>query len=290
MNLEVYPLHLCWPKWNSVSFDFSFHVRPWPYQGRNSTHFTLSKERRVQFQLVERHCIGFLNGGTHQPCPHVADTHVLQCETCRDNKLTSSCAACRGDTCRNPQARDTYCRNPFVCYLAGFLPKLIKVGVTLKTRYLQRLFEQGADIATILAIKPSGKQAKQLEQSIAELEVTDRVRKAEKRRGLYNGSLQNLSSRFQTYKNHIKNKFSMKRNYTTLKLYKKAPYPHLKRKPLSLPLKKQKRISGKVIGIKGSWFVFQERKMYYAINVWELAGWVIQKTDTQMKTQLPLFE
>lgn len=289
MGFPVQQMHLCWPTWTSTQYKFLFYVRPWPYQEGTTKKVKLSSLGRIQVQLVEKHCIGRLEGGSHVPCPQVSNTNVMRCQTCRSNDLTSSCAACRGETCLNPKAKHSYCSNPFVCYLAGFLPNLIKVGVAIKSRFLERVFEQGADFATILDVKQNGKRAKRLEHSIAQMNISDRLRKQRKRKALYTGVLQRLSSKFYTYRQKIGEKFSLK-DHPVLELYKKAGYPHLKRKPLSISLKKGKRISGEIIGVKGSWIVFQERTSVYALNSWNLAGWVVKKIDTKMKTQSLLFQ
>lgn len=285
MNLTKEQIHLCWPLWSPDNFKFFFYGRKWPYRERNYIKLDFSKLGRIQLQLVELHCIGRLRGNTPIPCPQVKKTREMLCKECRTNNLTTNCAACRGETCLNPQAKDEYCNAPFVCYLAGFLPDSIKVGVTLKHRFLQRVFEQGADLATILTVKSNGKKAKKLEHTIAQMGIPDRLRKKEKRKGLYTGTLQTLLTKFHSHIQKLREKFSFNRTPQVLKLYNEANYPSLKRKPLTITLKKQKRISGKLIGVKGSWIVFQERTSVYALNSWNLAGWVVQKTDKKMKTQ-----
>lgn len=282
--------HVCWPTWDSNEFRFHFYAKEWPYKNQTYDFFPPIGKKRVQFKLLEQHCVGRLQGGNFQPCEHVEETSEFQCSRCESKQVTTSCAPCNGLKCINPEARETYCENPFVCYLAGFLPARIKVGVALEHRFIRRVFEQGADIATILTIEPNGMKAKKLEHNISKMGVTERLRKDEKVSGLYSGSTQKLLKEFSRIRTHITEKFNLQSQDNIYKLYKRAKYPRLNKKPFKLDLQKEKYVSGKIIGVKGPWMVLKERSSHYILNVWDLAGWVIKKTNRRMKVQALLSE
>lgn len=249
---------------------------------------SFDRNQRIQLLLEEKHCIGRIQGGTPRPCEHVEETNTRQCPACRSKQTIQTCALCTGDECLNPSMRSTYCQNPFVCYLAGFLPDILKVGVAVKRRYRRRVYEQGADLATVLAVKPNGQKARKLEHTIAEMEITDRVRKREKLRGVYTGSLDQLCEKFQTVRTEIAENFDLPVNHQILALYELAEYPSLNKKPLTVQLRNGKKISGELRGIKGSWLILQELDAFYALNVWQLAGWVVSHTEKRMRVQSSL--
>ncbi|NIQ04302.1 MAG: DUF2797 domain-containing protein [Candidatus Korarchaeota archaeon] len=249
---------------------------------------SFDRNQRIQLLLEEKHCIGRIQGGTPRPCEQVEETNTRQCPACRSKQAIQTCALCTGGECLNPSMRRTYCQNPFVCYLAGFLPDILKVGVALKRRYRRRVYEQGADLATVLAVKPNGQKARKLEHTIAKTKITDRVRKREKLWGVHAGSLNQLWEKFQTVRNEVTKTFNLPVNHQILALYELAGYPSLNKKPLTVELRKGKRISGELRGIKGSWLILQELDAFYALNVWQLAGWIVSHTEKRMRVQSSL--
>jgi hypothetical protein len=85
------------------------------------------------------------------------------------------CLRCDGDRCRNPERRSS-CVQPenHAVYLASFGPDLHKVGVARWERRHERVREQGARAALIIA-RDDGQMVRRLEQSIRRIGIPDRI-------------------------------------------------------------------------------------------------------------------
>lgn len=164
----------------------------------------------------------------------------------------------------------------------------MKVGVSLKQRFTKRVFEQGADVATILTVAPNGKQARQLEHQITEEGIRDKVRKREKLKGLYKCSFDPLLKDFQKTVGNLSMRFNFDESHVIRKPHEEAHYPTLSRAPYVMKIRKGKVISGEILGVKGSWIIVKENGGIHAVNAWKLAGWVVKKSGKSMKAQTSL--
>jgi hypothetical protein len=115
---------------------------------------------------TERYCIGWRHpiSGDPFPCPDHAEVHgSSQCNACQTREVILPCHRCTGERCGNPVRRDA-CIQPLnhACYLEGLCSGLYKVGVAKVDRVYDRVAEQGARAAIIIAYA-DGKEIRNLE-------------------------------------------------------------------------------------------------------------------------------
>jgi len=138
----------------------------------------------IAFAVSEpRRCIGYRPPGSAslQPCPHNrVGIGGHQCEECILAADILPCLRCDGDRCRNP-ARRKDCVQPanHALYLASFAPGVIKVGVARWQRRFERLAEQGARAALIVA-RDDGQMIRRHETMIRKFGYPDRLQLSEK--------------------------------------------------------------------------------------------------------------
>lgn len=126
----------------------------------------------------ERTCIGYRppGGDSLLPCPDGAlSGGSSQCATCFEKAVILPCLRCDGERCRNPERREI-CVQPrnHAVYLASFGPGLLKVGVARWNRREERVREQGA-LAAFVVAREDGQIARRVESSIAKLGIPDRL-------------------------------------------------------------------------------------------------------------------
>jgi hypothetical protein len=127
----------------------------------------------------ERWCVGWrhpLSGDT-SPCPDglTLQGGGSQCKECVDREVIIPCHRCTGERCGNPVRREK-CIQPdnHNLYLAAFAPGLIKVGVARTERVLERVAEQGARAAVVLACA-DGKEIRNMEYHCRRIGYPDRL-------------------------------------------------------------------------------------------------------------------
>jgi hypothetical protein len=133
----------------------------------------------------ERRCIGYRAPDSQSlvPCPeHVLNTSSSQCADCFEKQQILPCLRCDGERCNNP-ARRNHCVQPenHAVYLASFGPGVVKVGVARWERRFERLAEQGARAAIIIA-RDDGQQVRRVESQFRFAKIVDRVQAQEKLR------------------------------------------------------------------------------------------------------------
>src|ERR1035437_9835934 len=114
----------------------------------------------------ERSCIGYRapDSGSLTPCPHGEKSiSASQCLDCLTDAHILPCLRCTGERCANPLRRGD-CVQPenHAVYLAAFGPGIFKVGVARWERRFERLAEQGARLALIVA-RDDGQQVRRVE-------------------------------------------------------------------------------------------------------------------------------
>jgi hypothetical protein len=116
--------------------------------------------------LVEagRHCVGTIQDNTWTACPHAnpAD-RFTRCTACHPLPVRECVFNPRCNDCTQP-----FCRSPHEVYIA-YQGNAKKVGMTRKAREGERLVEQGADMAFIVAETEDRFQARNLEDRITAL-------------------------------------------------------------------------------------------------------------------------
>jgi hypothetical protein len=141
----------------------------------------------VALEVVgKRSCIGYRapGSGTLTPCPHDAQGSASQCPSCLTEAAILPCHRCTGERCTN-SARRSACVRPrnHAVYLAAFGPDTFKVGVARWDRRFERLAEQGARVALIIA-REDGQQARRLESQFKFASIPDRLAPTDKLRAL----------------------------------------------------------------------------------------------------------
>lgn len=150
-------------------------------------HLELSADTKTTWPIVagkefafeldgQRHCVGARPPGSHSlvACPsHVSGISANQCPACFEASVILPCHRCEGDRCANP-ARRGDCVQPdnHAVYLASFGPGAFKVGVARWERRRERLLEQGARAAIIIA-RDDGQMARRIESQVKRLRDED---------------------------------------------------------------------------------------------------------------------
>ena len=141
---------------------------------------------RIELEFSpSRECIGYRSsekeGSSLLECPEaVVGITSSQCENCLGRANILPCLRCTGDVCRNAAKRD-FCIQPdnHALYLASFASGVIKVGVSRWERRTQRLLEQGAKTAIIVA-QNDGQMIRRYEALITKFGYIDRLTSSEK--------------------------------------------------------------------------------------------------------------
>ena len=151
---------------------------------KKSIPLTIGDEINFAFD-PERSCIGYRQAegasGSLLSCPNkVSGISSSQCPDCLGSAKILPCLRCTGEVCRN-QVKRPSCVQPdnHALYLAGFASGVIKVGVSRWPRRHQRLLEQGARTAIILA-RDDGQMIRRYETQITSFGFVDRLSSAEK--------------------------------------------------------------------------------------------------------------
>jgi hypothetical protein len=158
--------------WREDGFNLEFRLN------REKSLISISLEDQISFELGQRQCIGYRAPGMDslQPCPdNIIDINTSQCPQCFTKAMLLPCLRCTGERCNNP-ARRKDCVKPYnhALYLASFAPGIIKVGVARWHRRLERLSEQGAKAAIVIA-RDDGQIIRRSETQIKNFGLYDRI-------------------------------------------------------------------------------------------------------------------
>lgn len=135
-----------------------------------------------------RSCIGYRPpqaSASLMPCPeNKTEISSSQCEKCFQRAEILPCLRCDGERCRNPERR-SFCVQPdnHAVYLASFGREMPKVGVARWTRREERVREQGARMALVVA-RDDGQMVRRLESEINKLGIPDRYTSSQKLQSL----------------------------------------------------------------------------------------------------------
>ncbi len=131
--------------------------------------------QRLSMTVGEKKCIGYVKNGKRFKCPHENKTvYENVCDGCKKMDDYYFCMCCSGE-CLNPRKRGQCLKGRYVVYMAAF-DSLLKIGISVEHRLMERLVEQGADFGTNLMTITDGKAVRKIEQKIrSSLEITDRI-------------------------------------------------------------------------------------------------------------------
>jgi hypothetical protein len=149
---------------------------------------TIRAGDEVAFELAgERECVGYRppGGGQLIACPqHATAVASSQCQDCFAAAKILPCLRCNGERCHNPARRPACVQaDNHATYLASFAPRMWKVGVARWERRRERLIEQGARAAIIIA-RDDGQNARRVEVQLRRIGIPDRYAPSEKLRAL----------------------------------------------------------------------------------------------------------
>jgi hypothetical protein len=158
----------------------------WRGDKKETSAINIGDEIRLRF-ISGRECIGYRSGdaGSLLDCPDKQTSMTTsQCPECLQRAKIIPCLRCDGEVCRNPSKRD-FCVQPdnHALYLASFAPGVIKVGVSRWSRRQERLLEQGAKRAIVIA-RDDGQMIRRHEKMINKFGYPDRLSSQEKLRYL----------------------------------------------------------------------------------------------------------
>ncbi len=216
----------------------------------------LAKGTMLNYELVKTKCIG---PDYSTPCPYDSPD-APQCKKCAPIGVYP-CVACNGSGCLLPKKRLECSKTDYVLYLAGF-GDLLKVGVSQKSRLLQRWLEQGAQYACVIKEVRDGLLARRLENIVGkQAGVRMMVRQERKRLNDAN------KEAFESGVKRVVNKFSwLIRNP---RIHDFTPfYPELPQKKPVL-----KDLIGESGGVRGHLLLLGED----VINLKKLVGWEIRE-------------
>ncbi|NHJ38726.1 MAG: DUF2797 domain-containing protein [Asgard group archaeon] len=230
-------------------------------------------------------CVGFTNDdGEHVPCPtaEMIPLNKVQCQTCSLNEFYICRSYCIGDFCHpSSEKAKVHCWKTsayvYVTYIAG------KFKIGSSTSPIRRWITQGSD-AGIKIARGVGLEPRALEQQLsAELSLSLAIRMSQKFKQI--GILINkadITNQIESILDKMYNSITTKskiliprrelENITYLDNYY-GKINQLKVRPLIKNLtNKGLKISGNVVGVKGSILVLKNNETYYATNLNSLIG------------------
>jgi len=235
--------------------------------------------QKINFRIGKKMCIGFYKNGKHNPCPKSRE--ILTDWFCRDCIKKDDfflCVKCDGSDCINEKQRGSCKENNYFIYLAAF-DNILKVGISYEFRFLERLVEQGADLAAKIVFLKDGKKARQMEQEIKQqLNVVDRIRGFQKHEILFGDPNKCAVNIMNALSKLEKNGFDIKdteiydlRNYYRL--------GNILSKPQKIEIKENTELKGEVVSAKGNIIVFRNEESFFSINSHDIIGRVVENLN-----------
>ncbi|MBI4162361.1 MAG: DUF2797 domain-containing protein [Candidatus Aenigmarchaeota archaeon] len=143
--------------------------------------------RNISLKIGKKRCIGSFVNGNHKPCPNevAVEERGEFCNACAAADDYCMCIRCTGEKCINEKQRNSCEKSSYFIYLAAF-DNMLKVGISLDRRIMERLIEQGADLGAKIARVQDGMVVRQIEQQIKNrLGIVDRIRGHDKQRLIF---------------------------------------------------------------------------------------------------------
>ena len=227
----------------------------------------------------QKYCIGFRTDEKRCSCKRGA-VNVRQCPTCSYRDVARCYTV--GDFTLYPHLYDQLSDEKYVIYLAQFGSDITKVGLTRRSRFMQRWKEQGADLAIALLEFDGPDDAYKAEQLLHSLfDFTGAVRATQKIKRL-NFDKEKALERIESAVNIAKTKDSFS-DYLTddkivdmSKFYPKVANPEI-----------VEYVDGKVLGAKGWWLFFEGASgTHFATNLNSQVGRFIVKKETNGQSLL----
>lgn len=226
----------------------------------------------IHATLGERRCTGFFLGSRHVECSEKRKLEFgSQCNSCILKDKFSLCIRCTGDKCINEKRRDDCTKEKYVIYLAAF-NSILKVGISLEVRLLERLVEQGADFGAIVGRVTDGLTVRRIEQEIsATLGITDRVRGDQKKRMLFcnpNIAMTNINQAIEKLKDKFSQYVIQPQIFDLRKYYR---LHNVFFDPQELSILEDTKLKGSIVAAKGNILVI-ENGGFSVFNAHEMLG------------------
>ena len=230
-------------------------------------------DAELNMAIGKKRCIGSFVKGNYQQCPHNREiTYGNYCNECRLNDDFFLCVQCDGSDCKNQKRRGECEEEQYFIYLAAF-DSLLKVGISLDRRIMERLVEQGADFGAKVAVVKDGKTVRQIEQKIKQdLNLPDRVLGEEKYERLFCNP---NNAAVAIYKTILRLRALIPEYTIYPEIFDMRKYYKLQNvaiKPRHTEISDGMQLNGKVIAAKGNIVVLQDDKGFQAINAHRLIG------------------
>lgn len=238
----------------------------------------------VSIKAGRKSCIGYYRDGRHFECPQKM---VLEsgwcCNECRLNDDYYLCMQCNGSECINTKQRQECSELIYYIYLAAF-GDLLKVGISLERRIMERLVEQGADLGALIALVKDGKDVRLIEQQICkELNIVDRIRGVQKHNLIFgnpNAAALNILNAIKK----LKEKFSS--YMISPEIHDLRTYYRLHNvigQPQKLTVSEGSEVSGTIVAAKGNILIFENSGMFYSLNSHDLIGRELRLAQVELE-------
>ena len=243
-------------------------------------------DTQLNMSFGKRRCTGFFSDGKYSICPSQAQVEGgYNCASCRIRDIFFLCMQCDGSECINQKRREACKEESYFVYLVSF-GSLIKVGISNEFRFMERMIEQGADIAAKIARVKDGKTVREIETGIMKyLGIIDRITGPTKNNNLFskpNESMKRLSACLTMLRESKFKEFLIEPEiYDLRKHYRlhNVPFP-----PSLMSIKDGSSLSGTVVAAKGNILVLNSAHNFYSVNAHELIGRTVTTGDTHGST------
>ena len=273
--------------WLELDVNLSFSVQ----RGRYCVGYTTLPSRTSRTQVA------FEPWKAIEPCPSgLKLKRGYRCSSCYRADLVQPCLICDGTKCLTEPSLRRFCQSGTgYVYLASFGSNQVKVGVAHSTRIPQRWIEQGANLAKRIIVG-NGMEVRRFEKAIQDtLEVLPGLRAVEKVDTLWKkrnvGAEANALAKVEEeiMKRFPKFPFYHEALHNLSGIYNLPP---LDRRPLGLKVKENLRISGQIVGVKGSLLLLKIGDLPHFLDLNRLVGRKIELKEANsmiMQTALDRF-
>ncbi len=272
--------------WLKPEIDLSLKIQP----GRYCVGYTTVSSRPSNTQVDLEPWKAMV------PCPSKAKIKKgNKCLLCYKADLVYPCLICDGTKCAAEPSLQRICEKATAyVYIASFGLNRVKVGVAHNTRIPHRWIEQGANMAKRIIVG-NGKEVRRFEKAIHNaLNVLSGLKTNKKVNTLWKRpnkeeiyalarTEEEITIRFLEFPFYHDHLHDLSEIYSL---------PLLDRRPIELKIKKNRQISGKILGAKGSLLLLEIGNLPYFVNLKQLLGRKIELKEANrmaMQTVLDRF-
>lgn len=247
-------------------------------EGGEACEYIMQGEQSIWFS-EDLFCIGYKGGDNGwTPCSH-GSRYTKQCNSCQSKDVARVYTV--GDFTLYPELHEQLSKEKYIIYLAQFGADITKVGLTRRSRMLERWKEQGADFAIPVLEFDGPDDAYPAEQLLQSLyDVVGAVKVAQKIKRLQFDSSK-ARQKISSIASEINENPSFSNFLTGDKLvdlsssYSKISNPEI-----------VDFIGGKILGAKGQWLFFEgPSNLHYGINMNQQVGRFLVEKKTFDKEQ-----